>query len=231
LRTRFQRARFRPKASDEDLASFTRRYCDHVVKAVAEFFGTARSTMIADGGWAFCEIGQLLERAIITANAACSIMRPMPRRSTPSEHEAEIRLSAFLRLLNSRDVYRRVYQLRIEAEPTLDLLWKNDVAPRSVTRCLKLCSARLLEAREENSPTTMRTRDGIESLVQQIRLTDWEQLLADEDPKSGALMEQSNKLLQGTLDIHHLISDGFLNHQIHMRPETQPTLFGLKNAL
>ena len=187
--------------------------------------------MISDGGWAFCEIGQLLERAIITANAVCSIVRPMPRRSTPSEHEAEIRLSAFLRLLNSRDVYRRVYQLRIEAEPMLDLLWKNQVAPRSVTRCLKGCASRLLEAREENSPTSLRTLEGIETLVQEIRLTDWEHLLEQPDPKSNALVEQSSRLLQGTLDIHHLISDGFLNHQIHMRPETQPTLFGLKNAL
>ena len=132
LRSRFQRARFRPQASEDDLTSFTRRYCDYVVKAVPEFFGTAQGTMIADGGWAFCEIGQFLERAIITGNAVCSIMRPMPRRNAPSEHEAEIRLSAFLRLINSRDVYRRVYQLRIEAGPMLDLLWKNPVAPRSV---------------------------------------------------------------------------------------------------
>ena len=113
------------------------------VKAVPEFFGTAQGTMIADGGWAFCEIGQFLERAIITGNAVCSIMRPMPRRNAPSEHEAEIRLSAFLRLINSRDVYRRVYQLRIEAAPMLDLLWKNPVAPRSVTRCLEACRERL----------------------------------------------------------------------------------------
>ncbi len=231
LRTRFQRARFRPKSSEEDLTAFTRRYCDYVVKAVAEFFGTAQNTMISDGGWAFCEIGQLLERSIITANAVCSITRPMPRRSAPSEHESEIRLSAFLRLLNSRDVYRRVYQLRIEPEPMMDLLWKNQVAPRSVTRCLKACASRLLDARDENSPTTQRTLQGIEALVQQIRMTDWEHLLADGDPKSNALIEQGSKLLQGTLDIHHLISDGFLNHQIHMRPETQPTLFGLKNAL
>lgn len=231
LRTRFQRARFRPKASDEDLASFTRRYCDYVVKAVAEFFGTAQSTMVADGGWAFCEIGQLIERSIITANAVCSITKPMPRRSTPSEHEAEIRFSAFLRLLNSRDVYRRVYQHRIEAEPMLDLLWKNQMAPRSVTRCLKGCASRLLSTRDDNSPTTVRTLDGIETLVQQIRLTDWERLLEDEDPKATALTEQGQKLLEGTLDIHHLISDGFLNHQIHMRPDSQPTLFGLKNAI
>jgi uncharacterized alpha-E superfamily protein len=179
LRSRFQRARFRPQASQDDLTSFTRRYCDYAVRAVPEFFGTCQGTMIADGGWAFCEIGQLLERAIITGNAVCSIMRPMPRRSAPYEHEVEIRLSAFLRLINSRDAYRRVYQLRIEAAPMLDLLWKNPAAPRSVTRCLEACRERLRGAREQASPATMRTLAAIEQLLHEIRMTNWEKLATD----------------------------------------------------
>jgi len=232
LRARFQRARFRPKSTDEELTAFTRRYCDHAVKAVPEFFGTAQGTMVEDGGWAFCEIGQFVERAIITSNAVCSIMRPMPRRSGEmAEHEAEIRLSAFLRLLNSRDVYRRVYQMRIEAAPMLELLWKNPSVPRSVTRCLQSCIRRLRLARDENAPTTQRTVAGIEQLVHEIRLTDWDTLVSAAGVHPEALNEAGNKLLQSTLNVHHLISDGFLNHQIHMRPETQPLLFGLKHAV
>jgi uncharacterized circularly permuted ATP-grasp superfamily protein/uncharacterized alpha-E superfamily protein len=235
LRSRFQRARFRPQASQDDLTSFTRRYCDYVVKAVPEFFGTAQGTMIADGGWAFCEIGQLLERAIITGNAVCSIIRPMPRRNAPFEHESEIRLSAFLRLINSRDVYRRVYQLRIEAAPMLDLLWKNPVAPRSVARCLEICRERLRGTREQASPATMRTLAGIEQLLHEIRLTDWDKLVDEANSassaKSNALLDHGFSLLNATLEIHHLIADGFLNHQIHMGPDAQPMLFGLKNAL
>jgi len=229
LRSRFQRARFRPKSSEEDLTGYTRRYCDHVIKAVPELFGTAQGTMVADGGWAFCEIGQLLERAIITANAVCSIMRPMPSRSETSEHETEIRLSAFLRLLNSRDVYRRVYQMRIEAAPMLDLLWQNSMAPRSVTRCLEACAARLQANKEESSPTTRRTVAAIAQLIHDIRQTNWEELVkaseAGPTAKTNPLLDQGKRLLQGTLDIHHLISDGFLNHQVHMNQETQPLLF------
>jgi uncharacterized alpha-E superfamily protein len=235
LRSRFQRARFRPQASQEELTAFTRRYCDWVVKAVPEFFGTAQGTMIADGGWAFCEIGQLLERAIITANAVCSIMRPMPRRNAPPEHEAEIRLSAFLRLINSRDVYRRVYQLRIEPAPMLDLLWKNPVAPRSVARCLETCRERLRGTREQTTGATMRTLAGIEQLLHEIRLTDWEELLKEAESasssKSNVLLDHGSALLNATLEIHHLIADAFLNHQIHMGPDIQPTLFGFKHAL
>ena len=190
--------------------------------------------MIADGGWAFCEIGQFLERAIITGNAVCSIMRPMPRRNAPSEHEAEIRLSAFLRLINSRDVYRRVYQLRIEAGPMLDLLWKNPVAPRSVARCLDACRERLRGTRDQATAATMRTLAGIEQLIHEIRLTDWDELLNEAEPaspKSSALLDHGSALLNATLEIHHLIADGFLNHQIHMGPHAQPTLFGYKHAL
>lgn len=235
LRSRFQRARFRPKASEEDLTGYTRRYCDYVVRAVPEFFGTAQGTMVADGGWAFCEIGQHLERAIITSNAVCSIMRPVSRRTEPSEHESEIRLSAFLRLLNSRDVYRRVYQMRIEAAPMLDLLWKNSMAPRSVTRSLEACAVRLTSARDENSPATRRTLDAIRSLVHDIRQTDWEEMVAASESglaeESDEMLDRGTEFLEATLDIHHLISDGFLNHQIHMDAEDQPLLFGSKNAL
>ena len=235
LRSRFQRARFRPQASDEDLTAFTRRYCDYVVRAVPEFFGTAQGTMIADGGWAFCEIGQLLERAIITGNAVCSIMRPMPRRNAPAEHESEIRLSAFLRLINSRDVYRRVYQLRIEPEPMLDLFWKNPVAPRSVARCLEVVPRPAARRPRTSLPgdhanagrhRAAYSRDPPDRLGQVGNEAE-----SASSAKSSALLDHGFALLNATLEIHHLIADGFLNHQIHMGPDIQPTLFGLKNAL
>jgi len=237
LRDRFQKARLRKNATNEELSALTRRHCEFVVRAVPEFFGTAQRTMIADGGWEFCEIGQFLERAIITANAACSIMRPMPRRGgePPPEHEAEIRLSAFLRLLNSRDVYRRVYQMRIEDAPMLELLWKNPMAPRSVTRCLEACAERLRRTTRVQPATANRAELGIEQLTHEIRLTDWDSLTTQaasaESRKADVLSEHGQRLLKATLDIHHLIADGFLNHQIHMRPATQALLFGLKNAV
>ncbi len=231
LRGRFQRARFRPHAKEEELSALTRRYSELAARAISEFFGTAQTTMVSDGGWAFCEIGQLLERSIITANAVCSIMKPMPRRgkSNSPEHEAEIRLSAFLRLVNSRDVYRRVYQMRIEAEPVLDLLWKNPTAPRSVTRCLTACVRRLRLGQNEGTIVGQQTISAIEQLISNIRQTDWDELIeSDENEPSGlrsdSVSARGQQLLKGTLDIHHLISDSFLNHQIRMRPETQPLL-------
>lgn len=209
LRGRFQHTRFRPGARDA-WGSLTRRYCEYAAAAVPEFFGTAQGTMVADGGWAFCEIGQLMERAIITANAVCSLMRSLPRQDIlPAVHDEEIRLSAFLRLLNSRDVYRRVYQSRIETVPLLDLLWKNPTVPRSVTRCLEECRRRLATIREGASSPAIRT---IGHLLGQIQQARWK---AQADA-SGSTTDPTNEqaLLRETLAIHQVISDEVLNHQV-----------------
>ena len=81
----------------------------------------------------------------------------------------------------------------------------------------------------------MRTLAGIEQLLHEIRLTDWEKLLKEAESasssKSNVLLDHGYALLDATLEIHHLIADAFLNHQIHMGPDIQPTLFGFKHAL
>ncbi len=225
LRDRFRKTRFRPEAPHDALTASTRKLCDFARALIPQFFGTAECTMLADGVWTFCEIGQLIERAAITANAMRSIAGPLLLPSEPekNEHATEIRLSAFLRLLNSRDVYRRVYQMRIEPAPLLELLWSNPLAPRSVSRCLRECAARIAENEEIRSPATTRLHAVIESLVQKIQASDWDELLRRPRGKDGelSLKTQSNEFLDGVLAIHDSISDGFLNHQIHMRHHTQ----------
>jgi hypothetical protein len=72
-------------------------------------------------------------------------------------------------------------------------------------------------------------------LLHEIQLTDWEELLKESESasssKSNVLLDHGYALLDATLEIHHLIADAFLNHQIHMGPDIQPTLFGFKHAL
>ena len=237
LRNSFQSTRFRPDSPDDALTASSRKLCEVARQLIPQFFGTAECTMVSDGGWKFCEIGQMLERAAVTANAIASIAGPLlqPGESGGGgEHEVEIRLSAFLRLLNSRDVYRRVYQMRIEPKPLLDLLWKNPVAPRSVARCLRLCAMRIQESEDTNSPATQRAVAEIESLIQTILATDWEVILQDksrEAKKKSPLQVHCDLLLARVLSVHDLISDGFLNHQVHMRNETEPLFPSPKNDL
>ena len=225
LRDRFQKTRFRPDAPSDVLTSSSRKLCDFARALIPQFFGTAECTMVADGGWKFCEIGQLIERAAITANAITSISGPLLQapESGLGEHAMEIRLSAFLRLLNSRDIYRRVYQMRIEPAPLLELLWNNPVAPRSVARCLRGCATRIAESEDVSSPATGRSVAAIETLICEINATDWDRLLlaSGENPRKSPLQARSEELLARVRGIHDLVSDGFLNHQIHMRHETQ----------
>jgi uncharacterized circularly permuted ATP-grasp superfamily protein/uncharacterized alpha-E superfamily protein len=226
LRTKFQHARFDPDGPEEILTATTRRLCEQTRHLVPQFFGTARATMLADDGWNFCEIGQFIERAAITANAAAAAARPLihPATEEPGDHATEIRLSAFLRLLNSRDAYRRVYQMRIEPLPLLELLWSNPVAPCSVLRCLNECSTRLRESFAASSPAADRALAEIESLILAIKTTHWHSLLPH-DPaprKPTPLQTRSDHLLQRLLALHTVISDCFLNHQILMHQETQP---------
>jgi len=228
LRERFDAVEFDPSQPAEVLASHSRELCLFARQAVPQFFGAAKATMLADDGWSFCEIGQLLERAAITANAVASLSASLlePAAAGPQRHAREIRLSAFLRMLGSRDIYRRVYQMRIEPLPMLDLLWKNPVAPRSVLHCLNGCSWRIRENESSLSRATGRASAEIDSLIQAIRCTDWQSLL--ESGSTGQLdcrlQSHSESLLARLLALHTTIADSFLNHQVLMRGETK-TLF------
>ena len=227
LRTRFDAVDFRPDASAETLANASREFCLFAREMIPRFFGTAKCTMLADDGWNFCEIGQLLERAAITANAVTSIAGPLLQTSPAGlrPHAVEIRLSAFLRLLNSRDIYRRVYQMRIEPLPLLELLWTNPVAPRSVLCCLQGCAARIREGENSLSPSTNKALSAVETLLQEVHASDWEDLLARNKTgaSKSALQVHSDRLLQSLLGLHTVICDSFLNHQVLMHHETKPS--------
>jgi hypothetical protein len=76
---------------------------------------------------------------------------------------------------------------------------------------------------------------GIEVLRDELLQTDWDRLAEEEVEKGGRialsqsqLVTRIDHMLARTLDIHHLISDGFLNHQIHMREADQPLLTGFQ---
>ncbi|HEY8901242.1 MAG TPA: circularly permuted type 2 ATP-grasp protein [Chthoniobacterales bacterium] len=238
LRSLFDNANRHSRLDDARRAAVTRRTCEQVTQLVAQFFGFAQTTMIADGGWRFCEVGERVERAAITANALATMTRSLLRSAGPAhEHSREIQLSAFLRLLNCRDVYRRVYQMRIEPGPVFEMFWQNPTVPRSVNRCLIACRDLLELSQVHSSPGLQRTFAGIEELRSEMLQIDWEHLADREiehgQPRAaarGELIDRIDALLKRTLGIHELIADGFLNHQIHMHAD-QPLLTGFANAV
>ena len=231
LEGRFARARFRPDADKASLALATQRFCAEATSSIAEFFGMAESTMLADRGWNFCLLGQQFERAAITANAGLTIFKSIARRtgktSDSSGHAVEIELSAFLRLLGSRDAYRRVYQMRAEPVPVLHLLYDHPEMPRSVRRCLGRC-AHLLGSKDDDSPGMVPTRNALEAIGELVAAADWSSYLLPAtttsgeagggvqlDPaRLGPLVALLTAITERTYAIHEVIADGFINHQI-----------------
>lgn len=226
LQSIFVKAKFRISLQEEKMAVVSRRLSEGVRTLVPQFFGVAEATMISDGGWRFCLIGQLLERAIVTANALASMCADLA--NTPptlrGEHALEIRLSAFLRLLTSRDAYRRIYQMRIEPANVATLLWDNPTVPRGVRYCLGHCARLLRESGAEEALSTRKTLQQIEQLLADIRQTHWELLFEQAmvpsalgESKKSDLEQVTEGFLFRTHELHTLLTDGFLNHQIHMQ--------------
>ncbi len=239
LRSIFERPRKAARLTDAQRAMLTRRACEQATDLAAQFFGVAQTTMIADDGWRFCEVGANIERAVITANALTTMIRSQLRSAGQAgEHAREIQLSAFLRLLNCRDVYRRVYQMRIEPGPVLQMLCQNLMVPRSINRCLAQCRNLLEKSRPESSSGLQRAFAGIDALRNELLQPDWG-FLAELEIEAGYarpasrsdLVTRLEGVLDRTLAIHDLVADGFLNHQIHMREAEQPLLKGLSYAI
>lgn len=263
LRSTFARQRFQPEAGEAANARVTRRLAELTTHTIPEFFGLAESSMMADDGWRFCRLGQQLERGIITANAplACAKAFTGPAdRPTLLGHHTEIELSAFLRLLGTRDAYRRVYQMRAEPLPVLKLLFQDPEAPRSLLRSLQNCANLLRRTGEAGrSPATRPPLTAIEMLCERLRRIDWSvyfehsftpppedfppappepaQDLApapasDELRTQGrALSELLADLIRRTLEIHNVIADVFLNHQAHISTPRQPLLQGFPHGV
>jgi uncharacterized alpha-E superfamily protein len=183
----------------------------------------AEATMLDDRGWAFCRTGQQLERASITCNAGTTIFKSVGRRleqsASAAEHTVEIELSAFLRLLGSRDAYRRLYQMRAEPAPVLAMLYDNGEVPRSVFRCLTGC-LRLLGAENDDSPGMVRAREALGGLLQFLRGIDWTSYMTGADArlmpdpaKMTGLLKRLEEITERTLAVHETLADSFINHQ------------------
>jgi len=232
LRELFRRTRFREKLPGEECGKIARRLSEIVIESIPQFFAIAERTVLGDDGWRFCEAGELLERAIITSHAVVSISRSLVRPPLATE----IQLSAFLRLLGTRDAYRRVYQMRAEPGPVIELLFQHPEGPRSVLRCLTGCAERLRKSAAPDQAGVRTTLAGIESLIHEIKRIDWNEQLrlslesAATGQKRGRSPEEIEGLLEHlserTLGIHHLISDGFLSHQAFIAESVQPMLLG-----
>ena len=226
LEEKFERARFKPSGDETILTLATQRLCAETTAAVAEFFGLAEATMLSDRGWNFCRFGQQLERASITCNAGATIFKSLAKRAEKSagdpDHPVETELSAFLRILASRDAYHRIYQMRAEPVPVLRMLYDNDEVPRSVRKCLAEC-ARLIGG--SDSVGGALASDAIAAVTRLIDGVGWEKFFPAPAREAAlgpgldagrladlvVLLDLINDRTHG---IHDVVTDAFTNHQL-----------------
>jgi uncharacterized alpha-E superfamily protein len=252
LRSRLHRSRFREGLSELAAVRVTRRAADSAIQLIPQFFAVAANTMLADDGWRFCEIGKMLERAIITANSLISISGSLAAtKQATSLHGSEIELSVFLRLLGSRDAYRRIYQMRAEPIHVLELLYQHPQVPRSLLHCLERCRELLCQSIAPETLSGAKAPAAMEHLIHQIRRTEWRsyvKISGDEEgvrptphpPASmlpsfppepmaaiGELEPLLRQFLGSTLELHTLLADSFLNHQARIAQVVQPRLKGM----
>jgi uncharacterized circularly permuted ATP-grasp superfamily protein/uncharacterized alpha-E superfamily protein len=237
LRSRFQRTRFREDPSEQEAARVTRRLSDFATQLIPQFFAVCANSMLADDAWRFCEIGQMLERAIITANSVSAVREAWQAGDDElNSHSTEIELSAFLRLLGCRDAYRRIFQMRAEPAATLELLWQHPEVPRSVAFCVRRCA--LLLSQSIGDQYQSGASVVLEELLRDIQRIDWRIFVRpalDEDRVGLRAAVASphpprdpspvlRRLVDQTHAIHFHLSDCFLNHQAHIAQLNQPML-------
>jgi uncharacterized circularly permuted ATP-grasp superfamily protein/uncharacterized alpha-E superfamily protein len=240
LQIYFRNNRFRNRMAEGEAARITRRVAEMATRLLPQFFAIASYTMLGDDGWRFCVTGQMLERAIITANSIVSIGGSLggSGRALPGQAE-EIELSALLRLLGTRDAYRRIYQTRAEPVYVLELLWQHPEAPRSVRHCLNLCHDSLRPSVVRDGEVETAALHAIEEVVHRVLRVDWGTLVpsSDEEDEPGAskpaaparaheIPKVQGQLLNAVLGLHTHISDSFFNHQSRIAGTTQPLLHG-----
>jgi uncharacterized circularly permuted ATP-grasp superfamily protein/uncharacterized alpha-E superfamily protein len=236
LRSRFERTKFKADLADNEAAPVTRRLADLATQLVPQFFAVCANSMLADDAWRFCQIGQMLERAILTANSVTAIQERLQQADSEDGYQTtEIELSAFLRLLGCRDAYRRIFQMRAEPIAVLELLWQHPEVPRSVFHCVTQCTRLLRESIDPDANST--APQAMDDLLSTLRRIDWSAFIhpaEDEDRiatfslappvQRRHLAPLLERLLVQTLDIHTHIADAFLNHQARIAEVSQPML-------
>jgi uncharacterized alpha-E superfamily protein len=236
LRSRFERTRFRTDLPEHEAARVTRRLADFATQLIPQFFAVCGNSMLADDAWRFCQIGQMLERAVLTANSITAVEERLEASEESASQSTEIELSAFLRLLGCRDAYRRIFQMRAEPIPVLELLWQHPEVPRSVFHCVAECGRLLRESIDPEANSS--APQAIDELISGLRRVDWTVFVKPvQDEDRIPLLAQTeapvrrhdlapllNRLLGQTMDIHTHIADGFLNHQARIAQVSQPVL-------
>ena len=204
-------------------ASAVRAVLTHVNAALS----AADRTMLHDAAWRFLQVGQLLERSIMTCAALRHVFAAYGRGEQAETASASTQdhpeLSALLRMLGSQDAYRRLYQTRSQPARVAELLLLQPEAPRSLTHNLR-------HLREHLAKVQDLIGSGDDELVRQVT-TELETLPAlvndtttpaEAAAATPSLGQKLGGFLSALYELQTRLSDHYFSHQARL----QPTLSG-----
>ena len=105
---------------------------------ISTFSGVAEATMYRDDGWHFMQLGQVIERAQLSASLLLAQID-----GSAAEEEAD--WTTLLRAYHAVDAYNRRYGVEVHSEQVLDLLVTDPMLPNSLCRSLDVTTEQLAE--------------------------------------------------------------------------------------
>ncbi len=185
-----------------------RDVCEAIRSRIAEFLGVVSTTMLAGEGTEFLQIGIMVERAAVTSNATLALAASLKTRAAADPHVVEARLSGFLRLMGCRDLYRRLYQARIESGLLFEMLWRREDVPHSI--CFSLSTV-LSFLERMDSQVACRAVDAVRFTRMCVLETPWAEEFVRPERHLDTLRPLQNRLLA----LHTVLSDDLLSHTDH----------------
>ncbi|MGB5834923.1 MAG: circularly permuted type 2 ATP-grasp protein [Thiohalocapsa sp.] len=184
---------------------------DPLVTSLVAFSALTHENMTHNEGWHFLEAGRRLERGINTATLLRSTLVP----AGPENDEASV-VEAVLGVTDSLNTYRRRYQAGTRVGALLDLVFQDELNPRSLAYQIVQMEA-LIEAmpRDAMTPTRSGAQKGVLRLLTELRLAEIDQL-AQSDADSGtrvALSDMLTSLEAGMAQLSDALTAQYFRHE------------------
>ncbi|MGB5737160.1 MAG: alpha-E domain-containing protein, partial [Thiohalocapsa sp.] len=184
---------------------------DPLVTSLVAFSALTHENMTHNEGWHFLEAGRRLERGINTA----TLLRSTLVRAAADNEEGSV-VEAVLAITDSLITYRRRYQAGTRVGALLDLVFQDELNPRSLAYQI-VQMERLIDdmPRDAMAPTRSGAQKGVLWLLTELRLAEIDQLaqLNADSRERAALAEMLNSMETGMASLSDALTAQYFRHE------------------
>ena len=184
---------------------------DPLVTSLVAFSALTHENMTHNEGWHFLEAGRRLERGVNTA----TLLRSTLVSAGPDNEEGTV-VEAVLGVTDSLITYRRRYQAGTRVGALLDLVFQDELNPRSLAYQIVQLE-RLIEdmPRDAMAPTRSGAEKGVLRLLTELRLAEIDQLAqVDADSRERlALADMLTSMETGMAALSDALTAQYFRHE------------------